>query len=225
MTAVMTAILFSAVIFSACKKSSSDPCSGITCLNGGTCNGGTCSCPTGYSGTFCGTIATTSIQYNNKAYTPIIITVNGTNLTIPVGGSASYTGTYNSTMSYTAYTYMTTVSGTQIGSQVNWGATKTFPSSGILSVDLDVDPSLYFLEAQDNSTSLSTQTIYVNYGSSPLNTINIIIPNDGMKYGLGYYSMVAGEDIHITSNPTGYTWDFNPIFSGGYNESFTCILY
>jgi PKD repeat protein len=37
-----------------------DPCAGVTCLNGGTCVNGSCNCPTGYTGSNCGSEVTPS---------------------------------------------------------------------------------------------------------------------------------------------------------------------
>ena len=51
-----TIMIFMATI-SACKK---DPCKGIVCKNGGTCANGDCNCPTGYTGSDCGTEKTPS---------------------------------------------------------------------------------------------------------------------------------------------------------------------
>ena len=115
LTATTMAMFMSAVIFSACTKSSNgNQCANVTCQNGGACINGGCSCITGYIGSYCQTPATTTIQYTNDTYTPIKITANGTNSTIPVGGSISYTGPYNTTLDYTAYTYGATSTGTQI---------------------------------------------------------------------------------------------------------------
>lgn len=44
--------VFSTIIYMSCNK---DKCGSTTCQNGGTCVGSTCSCPTGYSGSSCGT--------------------------------------------------------------------------------------------------------------------------------------------------------------------------
>jgi hypothetical protein len=56
---------YSLVIFISCKKETIvvqqvNPCANINCLNGGTCANGTCNCPTGFTGSNCGTQATPS---------------------------------------------------------------------------------------------------------------------------------------------------------------------
>ena len=40
-----------------------DPCDAVNCLNGGTCVEGDCNCPEGFSGTDCGTIDLTKVQF------------------------------------------------------------------------------------------------------------------------------------------------------------------
>ena len=50
--------IFGLIIYSACKKNN---CGNNSCKNGGTCINDTCSCPTGYTGSDCGT--TWSTQY------------------------------------------------------------------------------------------------------------------------------------------------------------------
>ena len=230
LTAVITAILFGAIVFNSCSKSNNNNatptnlCANIACQNGGTCASGVCSCPTGYTGTLCQTLSTTSIEFDNKTYTPITITVNGSNSTIPVGGSQTYTGAYNSTLSYTAYTYMTTASSTQIGLEMTWNSSKIFPSSGTFTVNLDVPSTFYFLNVQNNSSHTGTSDVYVNYGSSPVTTLGVNIPNNGTVYGLGYYSSISNEEIYITSSPTGYDWTFHTSLGGVNNQEFTCIM-
>jgi hypothetical protein len=51
------AMLVLAMLFSNCSKDTtlSDPCASVTCLNGGTCANGSCNCPTGFTGSDCGT--------------------------------------------------------------------------------------------------------------------------------------------------------------------------
>ena len=49
-------VALSVLVSGGCKKKKeTDPCEGKTCLNGGICNDGTCACPTGFTGTDCGT--------------------------------------------------------------------------------------------------------------------------------------------------------------------------
>ena len=54
LSAILTLSAFCAVLYTSCSK---DACKGVTCQHSGTCSGGTCTCPTGYEGTRCGTLA------------------------------------------------------------------------------------------------------------------------------------------------------------------------
>ena len=51
-TTLLTAGVFSSVLYTSCNK---NKCGSTTCQNGGTCSGNVCLCPTGYSGSSCGT--------------------------------------------------------------------------------------------------------------------------------------------------------------------------
>lgn len=52
--AFLTVSAFSAALYTSCTK---DQCKNVVCSHGGTCSGGTCTCPTGYTGTNCETLA------------------------------------------------------------------------------------------------------------------------------------------------------------------------
>lgn len=57
-TAAIAVLLMTALcLMPSCSKddSLSDPCARVTCLNGGTCANGSCNCPTGFTGSDCGT--------------------------------------------------------------------------------------------------------------------------------------------------------------------------
>ncbi len=135
-SAIVTIGTFSAVLYSSCNKTSdnktSDPCSGITCNHGGVCSSGTCTCPTGYMGTNCQTLALIGSWKGNDAcsvggpYNNIIISVASSStdttkvlITNPggFGSSVQITGnlsTDGKTVTYTnqAVSSAVTISGT-----------------------------------------------------------------------------------------------------------------
>lgn len=225
LTATTMAMFMSAVIFSACTKSSNgNQCANVTCQNGGACINGGCSCITGYIGSYCQTPATTTIQYTNDTYTPIKITANGTNSTIPVGGSISYTGPYNTTLDYTAYTYGATSTGTQIGDEITWNSSTTFPASGTQNVNLDVSSFYFFLYIKNTNGSYQGQGLYVNYQSSNQTYDNIGIPNTGLSCSTGYYLANASCEIYLLSNPSGVHWAYYPAFPFTNNQSITMTI-
>jgi len=228
LTAAITAIFLGATIFSACTKSSNnnaDPCSSITCQNGGTCANGVCTCPTGYTGTNCGTLATTQIQFTNTTFTPITITVNSINSTIPVGGTVSYSGTYGSTLNFTANTYGQTSTGVQVGEAISWNTSVTFPSSSSLNYDLFVPSTYFFLKMQNADASYSAQGLYVNYGTTAQTLDNTFtIPNNGTTYNIGYYNAYTNTELYVLSNPSGVHWSYYPTFTFTANQTTTFSL-
>jgi hypothetical protein len=52
LSALMTFGIFSAVVYSSCSKTK---CGSVVCQNGSVCESNVCVCPTGYSGSDCGT--------------------------------------------------------------------------------------------------------------------------------------------------------------------------
>lgn len=54
---IISYILTILLSISSCRK---DPCESKVCKNGGTCDNGTCNCPSGYTGSDCGTEKTPS---------------------------------------------------------------------------------------------------------------------------------------------------------------------
>ena len=207
LTAVITAIFLGATIFSACTKTNnSDPCASVSCQNGGTCNAGVCTCPTGYTGSFCQTAATTQIEYVNKTFTPISITVNGANQTIPVAGSVFVSGSYGVTETATAYTSGTTISGGVLGTVRNWSLSDVFPATGSIVENLNVSSSVFFLQIK-NTTSYPFVTLYVNYGLASQTAETVNIPNDGQTYNIGYYLAYTNSNVRVES--TSYFWSSN----------------
>lgn len=59
LTTMLTVGAFSVITYTSCNK---DNCKNVVCENGGTCNStdGSCTCPTGYSGSTCGTAVRTT---------------------------------------------------------------------------------------------------------------------------------------------------------------------
>lgn len=204
-TTFMTLLSFIAVTYTACTK---DPCKNVNCLNGGTCGGGNCTCIVGYVGTRCESLAVTTLAYQNDTYTDIHLVVNGSNYTIPAGGTVSFTGSYGDQLQGTATTSGTTTTADIIGLQMHWVINDVFPASGTTTEDMDVSADYFFLKITNNGPE-AVEDVIVNYGTTAQRTDYITIPNDGYTYGIGYYSAYTNSNVKAESN--AYTWTFNSL--------------
>ena len=215
-TALITLSAFFAATYTSCKK---DACSGVACLNGGTCGGGTCACASGYTGNRCETKATTSIIYVNPSFTPMVITINGVQQTIPVGGSVSYTGQYGSAATGTAITAGETTGGTPIGLTLTNNINDVFPASGAFTHTLDISSTFFFLKVTNNSADV-INTIYVNYGLTNQTVDYVNVPNDGQTYYLGYYKAFTNSTARFESATHFWSYPSVPL-SFANNQSLT----
>jgi hypothetical protein len=127
LSAFVTISAFCAVLYTSCTK---DACKGVTCQHGGTCSGGNCTCPVGYEGANCQTLAilgtwggtdacssggpytvTLKVDPSSSVATNVLITNPG-----GFGSSITITGTLSSDGKTVTYTNQTagavTLSGT-----------------------------------------------------------------------------------------------------------------
>jgi hypothetical protein len=183
-------------IFSIFQTSCRNPCKHMTCLHGGTCSDGTCLCPTGYTGAHCEDLAVGEIDYYNKTFTPVYITVGSQSATIPDGGSEAFTGQGGSSFEASASTYETTASGTQLGLLLTWDLSDHFPSSGAVPVDINVSSSYFYLYVV-NTSPYYINNMYVNRGSTAEIHSSVGIPNDGGTYGVGYYDAYNNSNVYL----------------------------
>jgi len=211
--ALVTVTVFGMIIINSCTKTKSNPCANITCYNNGTCDNGTCICPSGYTGTYCQTATNSTITLNNQTFTPIYVTVNGSTSTIAVGGALTYTGIPGASFTYTAYTYGTNSIGGQVGEEITWGDTYTFPSSGDSPWNLFTTSAVFFLKVQNNDPSYVGNGLYVNYGLTEQSFDNISIQNTGIVYNTGYYDAFTNTEILIYKGATTSYWYLYPTFN------------
>lgn len=194
-TATVMLLIFFAVVYTSCRR---DPCTKMVCYNGGVCSRGTCLCPTGFTGSLC---QYTSIVYYNNTYTPVYITVNGSQATIPAGESVVFDGTPGDYADVYAYTMGQTSSGTQIGLKISWDFSENFPISGVYETDINVSAKYFFLQLK-NSSPFNIGQEYVNDGLSSETRDDVLLPNDGNVYDMGYYEAFSNTRV-ATYTPSG----------------------
>jgi len=164
---------------------------------------------------------TGSITFYNRSFTPADITVNGVAKTIPPGGSVKYTGNAYESATGSAVTLGKTATGTQLGALMTWSWSSLFFPSGGGNIDYMLDvPSTYFYLNLKNVSTKQVQKVFVNYGYANQSTENILIPNDGLTYGIGYY--LAFTNSNVRAESTSAIWYWNPlILSFSNNQSIT----
>jgi hypothetical protein len=115
--------------------------------------------------------------------------------TITPGSSVTYYSVQGTSVYYSAYTYGTTTSGTQVGLEIDWSGTLTL-TGGTASYNLNV-PSTYFYIYITNNGTHYLQYLYVNYGLVSQTYDNIIIYNNSVKNKIGYYKAYTNSNVRI----------------------------
>jgi len=151
---------------------------------------------------------TSSIKFVNNTYTEIVININNNNKTIPIGDNVTFTGIPNSSASGWAKTSGKTTSGDQIGELLNWNLNYNYPSAGNNKiVNLDITSTYFFLYIKNSGThKLNPLKVNVNLTSETVD--NILIPNDGVKYSIGYYKAFSNTEIRAYKNGDTNNWVF-----------------
>ena len=162
----------------------------------------------------------TTLVYQNDAFTPILITVNGVSATIAVGGTASFTGTPGATVSGTATTSGLTSNNGVVGLVISWAITDQFPATGSSTKLLDVNSQYFFLKI-NNTSSFAVSGVYVNYGLVPQTFDNITF-GTGL-FNIGYYQAYSNTDIRCIS-PSGTYWQGGVVLPNTANQSYIFTL-
>ncbi len=165
----------------------------------------------------------TDVTFNNPIFTDIQITLNGNTQTIYPGSSVTFYSVPGSSVSYTAYTYGVTTTGSQIGVELDWNYTITLPG-GTISYNL-VSSSDYFFMFMKNEGTHNLTPIKVNQGYSDETTDYILIPDDYVNYNTGYYPAhsYTEVDAYYQDSPTNYTYWYNINFPWTINQSIQLI--
>jgi hypothetical protein len=148
-----------------------------------------------------------NVTFNNKVFTDITITLNGVTKTISPQGSVTYYGITGSSASYTASTSGKTSTGTQIGLLITWNNSITLSGSNV-SRDLIISNDKFFLYMKNNGTK-NLNKIYVNYGLNSQTLDNVVIPNDNVKYRLGYYYAWTNSNVRAYKEGTSTYLQWN----------------
>jgi len=149
---------------------------------------------------------TSTITINNPTFTTIELTFNGQSRSIAPGGSVVFTEEEYSSAYGTATTAGYTTTGTQIGLRLSWTINDAFPAANNNRIlTLNTDPDMFFLKIQNVSTK-SIQKVYSNYGLAYQTIDNILIPNDGNTYSLGYYKAFTNSNVRAESASSYWYW-------------------
>lgn len=168
------------------------------------------------------TTISTDITFYNPVFTDIYITIGNSTQTINPGSSVTFSGIKGSSASFSAYTLVTSSSGTQLGLRMTWSINLTLTGNAA-SYYLNIPNTYFFLYITNNSPNGYLAPLYVNYGMTAQTEDLISIPNDGVQYGIGYYYAYSNTEVraYFYNNPSSYVyWDqgTNFTFSGAENQ-------
>jgi PKD repeat protein len=163
----------------------------------------------------------TNITFNNPVYTDILVTLNGSTQTITPGSSVTFYSVPGSSVSYIAKTSGKATDGTRIGKELDWAYTINLPG-GSVSYNLVYTADCFFMFMINSGTHTLTP-LYVNCGLSDQTIDNILIPNNNLKYRIGYYDAHSSTMVRAFYQdlPSWCTQWQNLTFPGGLNQSIT----
>jgi PKD repeat protein len=166
-----------------------------------------------------------SVKFHNPLFTDISVTVTGSwyyqTATIEPGDSYSFADLqYGAEISYSAKTSGKTSSGQQLGLEISWSE-NSIVLEEVLDIELSAGSTYFFLNIT-NSGSGSLNNLWVNYGLSTQMYDNILLPNDGNKYKIGYYKAFSNSNVrmYFQSNPSSYVyWDQGTHFNLSWTDN------
>ena len=163
-----------------------------------------------------------TITYSNNTSTPIKIVIGSQTQTIASKGQVVLTGKPGSVLSGTASTSGVTSSGGQVGNLMTWTLDDTYPSTGNLTINMNVSTDFFFLEIT-NKSSFPISKVYVNYKLISQTVDNISIPADGKTYSIGYYK--AFSNSNVRAEATGGNFSGNITLPNTINQvyGFTAV--
>lgn len=167
-----------------------------------------------------------TIVFKNPVYTPIAVTFNGETKTVEPGETVSFGGRPGTTGQMQAETSGKTNQGTQVGLLISWSGTYTFPANGTQTVVLNL-PSTYFFLFVKNESARKVNKVYVNYGLQAQTLDNVTIPNDKVRYRLGYYRAFSTSNLRLEGE-NNWVWshaspDFKLDFTDNQSYTFTAF--
>ncbi|MBI3111893.1 MAG: Ig-like domain-containing protein [Ignavibacteriales bacterium] len=150
-----------------------------------------------------------TLNIRNTVLTDMTISVVGfgSRLVTPAATSTFLFSANPGTVGYSAQTSGKTSSGTAIGLTMSWSS--TFNTTGLKTRSIDlVVGSDYFFMYMRNTGSRNLSPVYVNYALISQTMDNILIPNDGQTYQIGYYRAYSNTQVRAywVGASTSYTY-------------------
>ncbi len=133
------------------------------------------------------------IRFHNRAFTDITITLNDDTKTIPPSQYISYNLISGASATFTASTSGKSSSGTQIGLLISWEETIYLDGNNV-ERHLTVGKDKFFIYIQNSGTA-NLNRVYVNHGLNTQTLDNVLVPNDGVLYRLGYYNASPNSNV------------------------------
>jgi len=114
--------------------------------------------------------------------------------TIKAGLSIVNTGV-DEPYSFTAYTFGTSSSDTQLGERIDWSENLTLEDDTTWK-EIDISTDYFYLFVK-NTSSTDYGPLTVNFGNSDSHTENILLPANGVSYRVAYYKVHTDTKIRF----------------------------
>ena len=166
------------------------------------------------------------LQLKNTVFTDITLSISGfSDEVLSPGDSINYLFTENpGSVTYYGETSGKTTSGSVVGIPIYWSQTIN-TNNPFRKISLVIKSDLFFAYMRNNG-SAALSPVYVNYGRAEQTMDNVLIPNDGVTYRLGYYKAFNDTQVraHLQGTENDVFWNQGEHFFLPWTDNQTMVF-
>lgn len=147
------------------------------------------------------------VFFKNPLFTDLDLTFNNRSINVPANAAAKFSVIGEYLLDCHIETQGKSPSGNDVGLLIYWDWSINLAEYSYYLLDLTSDYIFFYLK---NNSNYNLTHFHVNCGNSTYESYEaLFIPNDGVKYGTGYYDAIPGMEVR-SYYPSGFIYGIEP---------------